>query len=85
MKAVGRGVERDAGARRDVRCRARLRSPQKNTTELPIALLSGTVLALRRPRQESHMGVILSTVGIVLIAAGVVGSAMTMRREGPRF
>jgi hypothetical protein len=31
------------------------------------------------------MGVILSTVGIVLIAAGVVGSAMTMRREGPRF
>jgi hypothetical protein len=31
------------------------------------------------------MGFFLSTVGIVLIAAAVVGSAVTMRREGPRF
>lgn len=31
------------------------------------------------------MGVFLSTVGIVLIAAGVVGSAVTMQRQGPKF
>lgn len=31
------------------------------------------------------MEIFLSVVGLVLIAAGLVGSARTMHREGPRF
>jgi hypothetical protein len=54
-----------------------------HATVVPISIPSGTELAYV-PHRSSNMGVLLSVVGLTLIAVGVIGSAVTLGREGGR-
>ena len=60
-----------------------MKSQQKETPVLPIPNVSGTDLA-PEPAGAPSMGIFLSVLGLALIAVGVIGSAVTLSRDGSR-
>jgi hypothetical protein len=51
----------------------------------PVTVVRGTCFALCHRQREDAMGPLASVVGCVLIIVGLLGSMISLRRDGQRF